>query len=752
MRSRLARRPLVIAALCCLAGSAAGSAAPVPTAVWGAGAVVMALVVCWKRGMALFSALVLLFAMESSALMRRPMPAAAEGAFLSGEVCLTPDVSDARTVLTLSGATVNGEALDWKVRVYAYEQVDAGLGDRVSMTVDTWQPSGRVNPYGFDFDAWCRRNGVLCATMKAGTARVTPGALSARSLLRFTRARLVEAVDEAFPARQAPLVRALILGDRSDLPEEMSDDFRDAGLAHILSVSGLHVTCLALALDRLLSRFLSRRAVFIVMAPLLALYAAVVGFSDPIVRAVVMYLGLRLAPLTGRPGDSLSGLAAALILMLAVNPLAPSDAGFILSFSAMAGLILLSRPLERLLRVSAVPRRLRCFPQAFCASVAASVAILPASANLFGAAQPYGPLVNVVAVPLASIALPLSFLAVPVQMLWPAMGALAARPASLLLDLLTGIASFAANLPRSTVPVGYFALPLAVMWGLGVYLLSDHAGATRRQRLVALALLPAALTLSAAVHALNSPKGLAFDFLSVGNADASVVYAEGQAYLVDAGEAGGTAAQYLAQTGAPLKAVFLTHPHDDHIGGAGEVVKLYPDATVYVPECWARIPGVEASEARSALTGPLVPLKAGDVVPLSENAIARVMYPPEGLAPKDANGASLVLLISMGDASALLTGDLPAAALLPDVPDVDLLKAPHHGADIADAEFLLRAASPTVVAVSASGRGHPSEALLKRAERLGIPVFATSDSGMVRVNVAQGGAALVTPFISKEEK
>lgn len=747
MFSRLERRPLVIAALCCLAGSAAGSAAPVPTVVWGTGAVLMALVVCWKRGTALFAALVMLFAMESSAMIRRPMPPAAEGVLLSGEVCLTPAVSGERTVLTLSGAIFNGEALDWKVRVYAYEPVPAGLGDRVQMTVDTWHPSGRVNPYGFDFDAWCRRNGVLCATMKAGTVRVTPGALTARSMLRYIRARLTEAVNEAFPDRQAPLVRALILGDRSDLPEELSDDFRDAGLAHILSVSGLHVTCLALAVDWLLRRFLSRRAVFFVMAPLLLIYAAVVGFTDPIVRAVVMYLGLRLAPLAGRPGDPLSGLAAALILMLAINPLASGDAGFILSFSAMAGLILLGRPLERLLRVSAVPRGLRRFPQAFCASIAASLAILPASANLFGTAQPYGPLVNVIAVPLAGIALPLTFLAVPVQLVWPAFGAMAAKPASLLLDGLTCVASFAAGLPRSTVPVGYFALPLVLIWGFGVYLLSDHAGATRRQKLAALAILPVTIVLSAAVHALNIPKGLAFDFLSVGNADATVVYAEGQAYLVDAGEAGGTAAQYLAQTGAPLKAVFLTHPHDDHIGGAGEVVDLYPDATVYVPECWARIPGFESAEEMSGLKGKLVPLKAGDVVPLSENAMALVMYPPEGLEPGDANDASLVLLVTMGGASALLTGDLPAAALLPDIPEVDLLKAPHHGADISGAEFLLRAASPNVVAIPANGRSHPSRALLERAERLDIPVFSTDRSGMVRVSVSEDGAALVTPFI-----
>jgi competence protein ComEC len=754
MFTRLARRPLVPAAFCCLIGAAAGGALTVPAIVWGISAALTGALVWFKRGMAVFAALMLLFAMEASYLSQRAMPAPAEGVMLTGEVCQQPVVDEKRTVLTLSNVRLNGRAVDWNERVYAYGPVPAGLGDQVSMTVETWLPEGRVNPYGFDFNAWCRMNGVACASMDPGTAAVSPGAPSIRTLLRSVRSRLGAAIDGAFPSDQAGLARALILGDRSDLPDDVTDDFRGAGIAHILSVSGLHVTCLALALDFLLRRLLSRRAVFCIMAPLLVFYSALVGFSGPIVRSVVMYLAFRFAFLTGRPGDGLSALAASMLVMLAVNPLQVGDAGFILSFSAMGGLVLLGAPLNRLMRVNALPRWARFFLTAFTASLAASLAILPAQIDLFGAVQLYGPLVNLLAVPATTLALPLMFLAVPVQMILSAAGPVAAWVPSMLLRLTTGLAAFAARLPHASLPAGHIPWFLCALWAVGIYGISGHSGLRKRWRAVLLALLPAALGLSIALAAFAMPKGLTIDFLSAGDADAAVVHAEGRTYLVDAGDSGGPAAQYLAATGGGLNAMFLTHPHDDHIGGAGAVQALYPGVTIYVPECWDRVEGVQEAEQRAELKRPFVELSVGDEVKLSPGVTAKVLYPPKGLTPKDPNDASLVLEISSQDGSALLAGDLPDTALLSDVPDVDILKAAHHGADMEGAELLLSAASPGVVAVSvgANGDGHPSEAFLERAARLGVQVFRTDQCGMVRASLEPGGQVSVATFLSPKEE
>ena len=114
-----------------------------------------------------------------------------------------------------------------------------------------------------------------------------------------------------------------------------------------------------------------------------------------------------------------------------------------------------------------------------------------------------------------------------------------------------------------------------------------------------------------------------------------------------------------------------------------------------------------------------------------------------------------MLLIIGGDGSALMTGDLSDASPLNDIPDVDILKAAHHGADIKGAERLLRAATPGVVAVSVGRNSvnHPSPVFTGRAERLRQTVFRTDESGMLRAALGQGGTVTVTPFLppSKEE-
>lgn len=746
------RRPIVLAALCYLAGAVAGGSAGLPVFAWALGLTLAGIVVFWKRGAALFAALVFLAATAAAAHASRPMPQPAEGVVLAGTVLREPAADERRTVLTLDAVSLDGAPTPWNVRVYAYEPVVSRPGDRVTMTVDLWAPEGQRNPHGFDFAAWCRRQRVLCASMHRETARVEPGPPSARTLLRDVRGRIGASIDAAFDSAQAPLVRALIIGDREQLPEQINDNFQRSGVAHILSVSGLHVTCLAFALDALLRRMLPRGLVFGLMAALLAFYAALVGFGSPVIRSVLMYLAVRFAPMDGRPSDALSGLAAAMLLILAADPLAAGDVGFILSFSAMAGLILLGRPIERVLGANRLPRVVRFFATTFAASIAASVAILPACANQFGALQIYGPLTNLLAVPLATAALPLAFLAALVQMLWPAAGAVVAFLPALALRCLTAVIDFAAHLPRATLPMAHFPWWLCALWGAMVFALSDHAGLpAARRRWIALSF-PAAAALAILLGVWSMPGGLAFDFLSVGAADAAVVYAQGHVYLVDAGE-DGSAADYLAKSAGRPSAMFLTHPHADHIGGAGAVQSLYPDVTVYVPECWLRVEGAREAARQAGLEGPLIGLSAGDEVRLSEDVRAVILYPPAGLEPKDANAASLVMEIVGSEGSALFTGDLEDAIAIERIPDTDILKAAHHGADIRAAELLLRASSPGVVVISAgrSGSAYSSRRFIERASKNGAQIYQTHLHGMLRAWFDESGATAISPFRSPKE-
>ena len=132
------------------------------------------------------------------------------------------------------------------LRLYDYGAGAASPGDRIQCTGSLWRGEGRSNPGGFDFDAWLRRGGVtLCATANEVTRR--EGRPGAGGFFAGLRGACGERLDTLF-GEQALLARGMLLGDKQDMPEELYDQYRNAGLAHLLAVSGLHVTCMAAAI------------------------------------------------------------------------------------------------------------------------------------------------------------------------------------------------------------------------------------------------------------------------------------------------------------------------------------------------------------------------------------------------------------------------------------------------------------------------------------------------------------------------
>lgn len=758
VRRFLRIRPLALLAASYAAGAAIGYAARVPAPLWGCALTALAGAFALRRRPILIcAAMMLLGAAVTAACAARPPAAEWAEARVTGVVCLEPARDEERTVLTLDRARIDGQALGYRLRVYAYEAIEARVDDAVAFVGSVWQPQGRRNPGGFDFARWLWDRGVgLCATARAETMQIErPLRRSPRGLLAESRARLGGLIDSLYP-EDAGLLRALLLGDKGELPTDLTEDYRRAGVVHLLAISGLHVSCLALFLDWLLKRLgLSRRAAFGVTLPLLAFYAALVGFTPSVTRAVFMYLLLRAAPLNGRPSDALTRLLAALWAILLVRPLAIADAGLILSFAAVAGILALVPPLLGLLRA---PKRgwLRGLLESLAVSLCASAAIAPALIQFYGTVAPYSPLANLIAVPLITLALPIAFASLLLGALYLPLGALAARLASLLLGLISRFAAWVAALPGASVMMGAWPAWLVGLYALALCGCSAFVPRVGRRRLALGALAALCFVAGPLLCQLRAPDGLQIDFLDVGEADAAVVWAQGTPYLVDAGEAGGPVAGYLAYRGLAPRAVFLTHPHADHYGGFAEVAALCRVETIYLPECWPRltVPADIASSLQSAQArgSRVVYLKAGDEVRLSERVVARVLYPPEGANPANLNDASLALRIEYGAGSALLAGDLQTLPPLTLDLDCDVMKASHHGEDRAGGELLLRAASPSalVISVGRNGYGHPAEALLARAERLGAQIYRTDRCGMVAAQIRPDGFSEVQPFLPPE--
>ena len=653
---------------------------------------------------------------------------------------------------------------DLRVRLYlrgdAAPLSEIAYGQRLSLTGHIWANDPVTNPYEFDFGAYLRRNGMSAmATAKIEDVEVLGTVRDAQSAVVEVRRILSRRIGALFP-QSAPLVQALLLGDRTQLSEELRAALKATGTAHLICISGLHVTVLAALLAAVLRLVMNRRRANALAVLLLLPYGALVGFTPSFLRALIMFAILSFAPVAGLPSDGVTRLGAALLASLLLRPLSVEDPGFVLSYSATAGLILLTPPLQRLFGVPRVekhiPRHspvyratlwklLRYALTLLCASLAAQLASLPGVVAFFGVQPLLALPFNLVCVPVCMLGYLLSVAAVLLSFLWMPAAALVAAVSGRLFALLTAVTALSAALPLPGVRVGRYPLPLILLHAAILLAASELSRLKPRIR----AALPLCLVLVAGLSALVTFARcweFRIVFLDAGQADCAVVTTRGRTYLIDAGDTYTPAADYLSATCLHLDGVFLSHPHQDHAGGLEDVLTAFMPDALYLPAGWRNraitSPAVEEALARAERMGvPLRELAAGDAVALSADT-ALTVYGPAREDDPDAgvNDRSMLALVSHDGRGALFTGDLEIPGEPADIPDADVLKVAHHGSDNATSARFLRRCTPelAIISVGENNFGHPAQIILDRLKAVGARTFLTRDCGAITLTLRDG--------------
>ncbi|WP_435825967.1 ComEC/Rec2 family competence protein [Micromonospora zamorensis] len=537
------------------------------------------------------------------------------------------------------------------------------------------------------------------------------------------------------------LLPGLVVGDTSRLPPAVEEDFRATGMTHLNAVSGSNVAIVVGAV-LLLARW--ARAGPWLAAGLCGV--ALVGFvilvrpSPSVVRAATMgAIGLA-ALAAGRPRAALPALAAAVTVLVLVDPELAGDPGFALSVLATGGLLLLAPRWRDGLRRRGVPPGLA---EALAVPAAAQLACGPVVAGISGTVSLVAVPANLLAVPAIAPATVLGVLAAMMSPIWPGGAEFLAWLASWPAWWLVVIAHQGARLPGGTLPWPGGAPGALLLTALTVALLI----AVRRplvRRLVAvvgvasvLGALPVRL-----VFAGWPPPGWVVVVCAVGQGDAVVLpVAPGRAVVVDAGPEPGAVDGCLRRLGVrEVPLLVISHFHADHVGGVAGVFRgrrvdavLVPSSTD--PDSGREVVRAAATAGRAALftTVSGARHRIGDVDLL-------VLGPPYPLAGtrSDPNNNSLVLLATVAGVRILLPGDAETeeqhamvARATPGQLRADVLKVAHHGSAYQDVGFL-DAVRPSVALVpvgTGNTYGHPSPGLLARLGRGGARVLRTDTGG-----------------------
>ncbi|MCL2223698.1 MAG: competence protein ComEC family protein [Defluviitaleaceae bacterium] len=242
-----------------------------------------------------------------------------------------------------------------RVRVMAYirpHQRHVSLGQEVTVTGELLPLTRAVNPEGYDQFQHLRSQ-KIDATIWPQSIQTGETRRTLTVMLRQFRDRIAAVYDTILPARESAVIKSMVLGDRLDLDRDLADLYRVMGIFHILSISGLHVTILMVAANKLLSLFLEERRAGLIVLTIMLLYCLMTGAAVATVRAVTMGGVLVGAKILYREYDLLASVSLACIALLIYEPLYLFNAGFQLSFGAVYGIGTLTAPIERLIKKTA---------------------------------------------------------------------------------------------------------------------------------------------------------------------------------------------------------------------------------------------------------------------------------------------------------------------------------------------------------------------------------------------------------------
>lgn len=624
-----------------------------------------------------------------------------------------------------------GQVVSGTGRLFEQEEVrnPGGVNRRISALCDGYELSGYILP------GWCVQG---------------ESSFSLLEVFRQIRLWLLQKVSGLF-GEQSALFQAVMLGERSQMDSELVQAMRLTGIAHLLTVSGMHLSLVAMGLEMLMSVLcLKRRVRLCVKAVFLGCFACLTGYAPGTIRAYIMSMVREVAVCSGRSYDSLTALGAAALAITFLQPLWALNASFQFSFFVVLGILLLSSQLTKLISPrESSPSVIRRLARMASVSVSAQAAALPVQLVYYG----YIPLLALPMNLLCGLLMPLilygGWFVLAVGLFAPGFGAY--------LGGLLGCVSAAVealSLAASEHAWGILRLPaphpVALLLAAGVmYALSRQVYIGRGRSMICL-LLCAALSLS------YSPKlhgGVVYSQLDVGQGDAAVIRNGRQAVLVDAGpEDAYDMLRFLRHEGLFVDAVVFSHLDEDHAGALGVLLEseIMIDRIVMAVGAEEEIgsPAVqEAMEFAKAKGVRIEEYEKGDTFNAAGFTF-NVLSPDEML--RGSNERSLALYADVGGMRLLTLGDLPADKEMEEVPDCDLLKVAHHGSKYATSRTLIEAVTPRValISVGRNSYGHPSNRVLEDLKEVGAQIYRTDESGCVTIK-NKDGHLLVSPYIRK---
>ena len=637
-----------------------------------------------------------------------------------------------------------------------------------------------TNPGQFDYADYNFHKGVSFAMFECRLLAMGNHYSGLRQGLYEMRLRGEGILVKYLSSEDAAIMKAMLFGNKGEIDSETKELFTKNGIAHILAISGLHISFLAMSLYKLLRKFrIKLRISAIISEIFIILYGVMVGFPISAFRAIFMFSLFLASRTIKRSYDMLTAMSLSLIILIISYPLRLFDTGLIMSFLAVLGVGFFGDSYLR--NIWKVPD----FLQSIFISVWILLCTLPVMAVSYYEVPIYSLALNLLVIPLMSLLLTCGVILV----ICPISSVVTARIIGLILYSYKGACAYLENSGIGRINIGapdtaqvvvyYFLLVLAVWWPL-IYIRFSVIGTLRRNIVTGMIVVFALF-----LFCIRPCRGLDVYMLDVGQGDCMVIRNDNKnVYIIDGGSSSvKKVGEYriipcLKWMGVnEIEAVFITHPDSDHMNGLIELLTKQRKEALTVKRVYifAGAMGAEEYDELSMLCRnsnvELLGIGRGDVLADGELKFS-VLSPGTGghvntigmrslgtNLDTTSNNASLVMYIKYKDFDMLTTGDVEdegekdilRSGILDeyisndkssDNKCIDVLKVAHHGSSGSSSLSFLSEINPEVSLISVGARnqyGHPHEETLERLEVVGCEILRTDELGCIKFTVTPSG-------------
>ena len=645
------------------------------------------------------------------------------------------------------------------------KDINIKFGDYIKINAKIELPSKARNYMGFDYKSYLKSKKIIATILDVKNVEILDvnKTNTAENIFNSVRNNIKKIMYKLLPKDASELAIGMMIGDKEELDANITENFKNSNLTHMLAVSGAHISYVILGLNLMLKKT-SNRFRKIVIICFLIFFVGVTDFTPSVQRASIMAILLLISTMLYRSQDTYTSIAFSGLVILIINPYSFFDVGFQLSFGGTIGIVLMYNNLIKRFKTNG---KLKGYiVSSICVSVCANLIIIPIIAFNFNTVSLTFWISNLLAGPFLGVIIILGFCVYLLSFVIFPVAKIISIPLKYLIYILLIIVKYCSKIPFSSITIRTPYIFEIFIYYIVLYLVFNYAKIKPYFKKLVVIILIAILIANSCIHVQNHGKMIIY-FIDVGQGDSTLIRtAKNKTILIDGGGSENSSFDVGEKTLLPylldrkitvLDYVVISHFDTDHCGGILYLMEHLKVKNIIISKQgkgssnYNKFKNIVLDKGISVIF-----VKKGDKIKIDNETYMDILFPGNNLISDNIlNNNSIVTKICYNNFSILFTGDVEEIAEneicrkynTTNKLKANILKVAHHGSKTSSTAEFIKMVKPQIALIGVGKKnkfGHPNDGVIQRLKNMNTKIYRTDKMGEIVIQINNMGEVKIS--------